>query len=422
MFIDFAKIYIKAGDGGDGAISFHREKYVPCGGPDGGDGGKGGDVLFLVDKNLNTLRTFRFRKKFVAENGEKGGKNNRSGKSGSDIIIKVPRGTLVKVQETGKIIADVTEDRVYRIAKGGRGGWGNSHFANSTRQTPNFSKPGLIGQEFNILLELKLLADVGLVGFPNVGKSTFISVVSNAKPKIGNYDFTTLTPSLGVVERQGLSSFVIADIPGLIEGASEGKGLGDRFLKHVERCRLILHLVDVSFFSEYDVVERVKIINRELENFNIDLAKKKQIIVATKIDSLNEEQFLKLKKYVREENLDFFPISSVTKKGLDELLFYIEKALKELPEIVIYDEDYLEVGERESYRSNFEVLLEDEVYVIKAIWLDKIVANMDIYDFQNLRYLHKVLKDSKIEDKLKQLGIKDGDTIKISGLFFRYEE
>lgn len=420
MFVDFARIYIKAGDGGDGAITFHREKYMPCGGPDGGDGGKGGDVIFLVDKHLNTLKNFRFKRKFVAQNGENGRKNNCSGKNGQDLIIKVPNGTIVRDIKTNKIIADICDEKAYIIAKGGRGGWGNFHFKNPTRQAPRFSKPGLLGEEFEVSLELKLLADVGLVGFPNVGKSTLISVISNARPKIGDYQFTTLIPSLGVVEKEGLNSFVVADIPGLIEGASKGKGLGHKFLRHVERCRLLLHLVDVSCVDESDPVEKIEIINKELETFKKGLEKKLQIVVATKMDILSEKKIEKLKEYAKKENIQFFLISSLTKKGLDELLIYIDKTLKKLPKILTYEKEMLD--KEENFRSNFEVFKKDGVYYIKATWLYKIVNNMDVFELENLRHLQKILKQTGIDNKLKEIGILSGDTVNISGYIFQYED
>ncbi len=420
MFVDFARIYIKAGDGGDGAITFHREKYMPCGGPDGGDGGKGGDVVFLVDRNLNTLKNFRFKKKFVAQNGENGRKNNCSGKNGQDLIIKVPNGTVVRDIKTNRIIADISDENSHVVAKGGRGGWGNFHFKNPTRQAPRFSKPGLLGEEFEVFLELKLLADVGLVGFPNAGKSTFVSVVSNAKPKIGDYQFTTLIPSLGVVEKDGLRSFVIADIPGLIEGASSGKGLGHKFLRHVERCRLLLHLVDVSCVDDSDPVEKIEIINKELENFKKGLEKKPQVIVATKEDVFSEEKIEKLKEYVKKKDMPFFSISSLTKKGLDELLVYVDKLLKKLPKILKYEDEI--VGKEENFRSNFEVFKKDGVYYIKAIWLYKIINNMDIFELENLRHLQKILKQTGIDNKLKEIGVEKGDTVNISGYIFQYED
>ena len=424
MFVDFVKIYVKAGDGGDGAATFHREKYMPYGGPDGGDGGKGGDVVFVVDRNLNTLKNFRFKKKFFAQNGENGKKNKCSGKDGQDLIIKVPRGTIVREASSGRILADVTQSKEYLIAKGGRGGWGNLHFKNPTRQAPHFSKPGLLGDEFGLYLELKLLADVGLIGFPNAGKSTFISIISNARPKIGSYEFTTLFPSLGVVEEEGLFSFVVADIPGLIKGASEGKGLGDRFLRHVERCRILLHLVDVSCADERDPVKKVETIEKELKNFRGDLSTKKQIIVATKMDSCLDEMFERLKKYSEERKIPFFAISSVSKNGVYELLNFVWNMLKELPGIEAFSEEDRDINclEKRRFRNKFSVFKKEEVFYIEAKWLFKILQNMDVYELENLRYLQKVLKDSGIDSKLKEMGISRGDDVDIYGYIFQYED
>lgn len=424
MFVDFVKIYVKAGDGGDGAATFHKEKYVPYGGPDGGDGGNGGNIVFIFDRNLNTLQNFRFKKKFIAEDGENGKKNKCSGKNGEDLIIKVPRGTIIKDIKNSRVLADVVEDRRYLIAKGGRGGWGNLHFKNPTRQAPSFSKPGLLGEELEISLELKLLSDVGLIGFPNAGKSTFISAISNARPKIGNYEFTTLVPNLGVVEGKKISSFVVADIPGLIEGASKGKGLGYRFLKHIERCRILLHLVDVSCLDDMDPVEKVEIINRELRNFTDKLEKKKQIIVATKIDSFVEEKLEKIEKYAMSLKIPFFSVSSVSKKGIEELLSFVGKFLEDFKEKEVFYEptEKLDVLENKSFRSNFSISKKGDVYYIEAKWLYKIVDNMDLYEMENLRYLHKVLKNSGIDSKLKEMGILKGDIVYISGYSFQYEE
>lgn len=424
MFVDFVKIYVKAGDGGDGAATFHKEKYVPYGGPDGGDGGNGGNIVFIFDRNLNTLQNFRFKKKFIAEDGENGKKNKCSGKNGEDLIIKVPRGTIIKDIKNSRVLADVVEDRRYLIAKGGRGGWGNLHFKNPTRQAPSFSKPGLLGEELEISLELKLLSDVGLIGFPNAGKSTFISAISNARPKIGNYEFTTLVPTLGVVEGKKFPSFVVADIPGLIEGASKGKGLGYRFLKHIERCRILLHLVDVSCLDDMDPVEKVEIINKELKNFTDKLEKKKQIIVATKIDSFVEEKLEKIEKYAMSLKIPFFSVSSVSKKGIEELLSFVGKFLEDFKEKEVFYEptEKLDVLENKSFRSNFSISKKGDVYYIEAKWLYKIVDNMDLYEMENLRYLHKVLKNSGIDSKLKEMGILKGDIVYISGYSFQYEE
>lgn len=337
MFVDQAKIYIKAGDGGDGAVSFHREKYVAAGGPDGGDGGKGGDIVFVVDDNISNLIDFRYKRKYVAEKGQNGGGKNCSGRNAPDLVVKVPRGTVVKEIKSGRILADLSTDEPAVIAHGGKGGRGNAHFATSTRQIPKFAKPGFRGDEYEVMLELKLIADVGLVGFPNVGKSTLISVVSAAKPKIANYHFTTLTPVLGVVKIEEGKSFVMADIPGLIEGASEGVGLGHEFLRHVERCRLIVHVIDVSGSEGRDPIEDFKAINHELENFSMELAEAPQIVAANKSDMATPEQVERLRNYVEDQGLLFYEISAATTRvqkslcmayGSDFLFFRLLSSLK----------------------------------------------------------------------------------------------
>ena len=327
MFVDQAKIYIKAGDGGDGAVSFHREKYVAAGGPDGGDGGKGGDIVFVVDDNISNLIDFRYKRKYVAEKGQNGGGKNCSGRNAPDLVVKVPRGTVVKEIKSGRILADLSTDEPAVIAHGGKGGRGNAHFATSTRQIPKFAKPGFRGDEYEVMLELKLIADVGLVGFPNVGKSTLISVVSAAKPKIANYHFTTLTPVLGVVKIEEGKSFVMADIPGLIEGASEGVGLGHEFLRHVERCRLIVHVIDVSGSEGRDPIEDFKAINHELENFSMELAEAPQIVAANKSDMATPEQVERLRNYVEDQGLLFYEISAATTKGTKELMYGVWERL-----------------------------------------------------------------------------------------------
>jgi len=345
MFVDKAKITIKAGNGGDGAVSFHREKYVAAGGPDGGDGGKGGDIVFLADDNFSTLIDFRYKRKYTAPDGEAGSSRNCSGRNAENLIIRVPRGTLVKDAKTGRILADISTDEPKIIAKGGRGGKGNQHFATPTRQIPRFSKPGFPGDKLEITLELKLLADVGLVGFPNVGKSTLISVVSAAKPTIANYHFTTLTPVLGVVKVDEGKSFVMADIPGLIEGAAEGVGLGHEFLRHVERCRLIVHVVDVSGIEGRNPKEDFEIINRELKNFSEDLAQRPQLVAANKSDMATPEQIAEFKAYIEDMGLEFFEISAATTKGTKELVTAVADKLAELPPIKEYEPEPLTQAE-----------------------------------------------------------------------------
>ncbi|MBP0972898.1 MAG: GTPase ObgE [Oscillospiraceae bacterium] len=423
MFVDKAKIRIKAGNGGDGAVSFHREKYVAAGGPDGGDGGMGGNVVFMVDDGMSSLIDFRYKRKFVAENGENGGAKRCTGKSAPDLVIKVPRGTLIREAETGRIMADMSDDEPHILAHGGRGGKGNQHFATSTRQIPRFAKPGFPGESFEISMELKLLADVGLVGFPNVGKSTLISVVSAAKPKIANYHFTTLTPVLGVVRLDAERSFVMADIPGLIEGASEGVGLGHEFLRHVERCRLIVHVLDVSGVEGRDPIEDFEKINRELENFSESLAACPQIVAANKSDMADEEQIARLRDYIEGKGLKFFAISAATTMGTGELMDAVCEKLAELPPVKIYEaqpvsqEDWIR---KVSDRKEFEVEVEDGVYYVYAVWLEPIMRTVNMEDYSSLQYFQRVLRSSGIIDKLEEMGIEEGDTVNIFGFEFDF--
>ena len=372
MFVDQAKIYIKAGDGGDGAVSFHREKCVAAGGPDGGDGGKGGDIVFVVDDNISNLIDFRYKRKYVAEKGQNGGGKNCSGRNAPDLVVKVPRGTVVKEIKSGRILADLSTDEPAVIAHGGKGGRGNAHFATSTRQIPKFAKPGFRGDEYEVMLELKLIADVGLVGFPNVGKSTLISVVSAAKPKIANYHFTTLTPVLGVVKIEEGKSFVMADIPGLIEGASEGVGLGHEFLRHVERCRLIVHVIDVSGSEGRDPIEDFKAINHELENFSMELAEAPQIVAANKSDMATPEQVERLRNYVEDQGLLFYEISAATTKGTKELMYGVWERLSVLPPVKQFEAQPLtqeELDDKLISKKDFRVTVEDGVYFVEADWL-----------------------------------------------------
>ncbi len=425
MFVDKAKIFIKAGDGGDGAVSFHREKYVAAGGPDGGDGGKGGDIVFVADKSLSNLIDFKYKKKYEAGKGENGSKKNRSGKNAQDLIIKVPVGTVVKDLDSGRILADISDSEPVVIAKGGKGGRGNAHFATATRQIPKFSKPGFKGDSYNVQLELKLIADVGLVGFPNVGKSTLISVVSAAKPKIANYHFTTLTPVLGVVSMGDSESFVMADIPGLIEGASEGVGLGHEFLRHVERCRLIVHMVDVSGVEGRDPKEDFMSINKELFNFSEELSRVPQIVAGNKCDMASDEQIDEFKSFVEDKGYVFVPISAVTTKGTKELCNAIWEKLKELPPVKRYEAEPLtqaELEEKLTVNRDFKVTKEDGIYFVEAEWLWDIlrVANMD--DYSSLQYFQRVLKSSGVIDKLIEMGIQEGDTVSIFDFEFDYME
>jgi len=420
MFVDKAKITIKAGDGGDGAVSFRREKYISAGGPDGGDGGKGGDIVFLVDDNFSTLIDFKYKKKYVADNGENGGPKNCFGKSAKDLIIKVPRGTVIKEAKTGRIMADLSGNEPVVLARGGKGGKGNANFATATRQIPRFAKPGLPGEEFEVILELKLIADVGLVGFPNVGKSTLISVVSSAKPKIANYHFTTLTPVLGVVSIEEGKSFVMADIPGLIEGASEGIGLGHEFLRHVERCRLIVHVLDVSGVEGRNPIDDFEIINAELKNFSEDLSKCPQIVAGNKCDMATGEQIEELRKYIESKGCKFFPISAATTQGTSELIYEISQVLDTLPPVKIYEPEPITIAQDDVNNKSFEVEVEDGIYYVDAKWLAPIIRTVNMDDYSSLQYFQRVLRNSGIIDKLLEMGIQENDTVNILGFEFEF--
>ena len=422
MFTDYTKIVIKSGNGGNGAISFRREKYVAAGGPDGGDGGKGGDVYFKVDKDKNTLIDFRYNKKYKATDGENGSGARCSGKAGKDIIIGVPIGTVIKDNTTGKVIADLSKpEQTECVLKGGRGGRGNQHFATSTRQVPRFAEDGEPGEEKEVILELKLLADVGLLGFPNAGKSTFLSHVTDARPKIANYQFTTLEPNLGVVKSKDGTSFVIADIPGIIEGASSGVGLGLQFLRHVERTRLLLHLIDISGIEGRNPIQDFKIINQELKKYSEKLASKKQIIVATKCDVENIESYKELENLAKEKNIEIFKISSVTGVGLEKLLDYVSNTLKTLPKEELY-----EVEEKTLYtlenEEEFSITRNNNTFVVKGKQIEKIIRRINISDNESMYYLHKNMEKLGIEEALKQKGIKEGDIVKIANYEFEWYE
>ena len=412
MFVDYTKITIKSGNGGNGAHTFRREKYVAAGGPDGGDGGKGGDIYFVVDPDSNTLIDFRYNKKYKAEDGKNGSGGNCYGKSGEDLYIGVPRGTVVKDAETGKVIADLSEENQKElILKGGRGGKGNTHFATSTRQAPNFSQEGEKGEEKEVILELKLLADVGLLGFPNVGKSTILSMVTSAKPKIANYEFTTLQPNLGVVKTEYGDSFVIADIPGIIEGASEGVGLGLQFLRHIERTRLLLHVIDVSGIR--NPVDDYHIINKELKKYSEKLSTRKQIIVANKIDAMQDENgYNELEKLAKENNIEIYKISAATGQGLKELLNIVSQRLKELPKEEIVEAEERIVYTLKEKKQEFDVRLEDGVYVVDGPAIERLLARVNMEDNESLYYFQKSIKKLGVEARLKQMGVKEGDTVK----------
>lgn len=423
MFVDKARIKIKAGDGGDGAVSFHREKYVAAGGPDGGDGGRGGDVVFQVDDNFSTLIDFRYKRKYVAERGQNGSSRNCTGKSADPLIIKVPRGTVIRDAQTGRIMADMSSDEPKVLARGGAGGKGNVHFATSTRQIPRFAKPGFMGEEFEVTLELKLLADVGLVGYPNVGKSTLISVVSAAKPKIANYHFTTLAPVLGVVRTSDEKSFVMADIPGLIEGAGDGVGLGHEFLRHVERCRLIVHVVDISGIEGRNPCEDFEVINAELAKFNAELAERPQIVAGNKADLATPEQIESFKQYIENKGLPFFCISAGTTKGTSELVNKISEVLDTLPPIKEYEPEPIPQAELDEMVGNgkkFEITVEDDIYYVEAKWIQPIMRTVDPDDYSSLQYFQRVLINSGIIEELEKMGIQEGDTVNIEGFEFDF--
>lgn len=423
MFVDVAKIKIKAGDGGDGAVSFHREKYIASGGPDGGDGGKGGNVVFVADSNLSTLADFRYKRKYLAQKGENGRAARRNGKNAPDLVIHVPIGTLVKDAETGRLMADVSTKEPVVVARGGKGGWGNTHFATPTRQTPRFAKPGLPGEEFDVQLELKLLADVGLVGFPNVGKSTLVSVVSQAKPVIANYHFTTITPVLGVVSMGEGSSFVMADIPGLIEGAWEGTGLGHQFLRHVERCRLLVHIVDISGSEGRDPIEDFEIINRELEKFNPELAKRPMLVAGNKCDLATDEQIEKFKNYVEGKGYMFFPIMAAIRYDVDPLLNKIQEMLSKLPPIAVYEAEPLPVVAAENVgKHEVKITVHDGIYFVEGKWLLNVIKSVNFDDYESLNYFQKVLINSGVIDALREAGINEGDTVSIYDLEFDFVE
>ena len=424
MFTDYARITIKSGNGGDGAVTFRREKYVAAGGPDGGDGGRGGSIYFRVDPNSNTLIDFRYTKKFKAQNGENGSGGHKYGKSGEDLYINVPIGTIIKDAETGKIVADLSQEgQEELVLKGGRGGKGNSHFATATRQVPRFAQAGEDGEEKEVILELKLLADVGLLGFPNVGKSTFLSVVTDAKPKIANYHFTTIEPNLGVVKIKNGDSFVIADIPGIIEGASEGVGLGIQFLRHVERTRLLLHVIDVSGIEGRNPVQDFYTINEELKSYSEKLSTRKQIIVASKIDIMQDDTGLKaLEELAQKEGLEIYKISGVTGEGVPELLSRVSEVLKTLPKEEIVEAEERVVYTLEDDKDDFSVRKEGNTFVVEGKAINRLMGRINIDDNESMYYFQKNLKSLGIEDELKCQGIKEGDLVKILNWTFEWYE
>lgn len=418
MFADRAKIIIKSGRGGDGHVSFRREKYVPDGGPDGGDGGKGGDVIFLVDEGLNTLTDYRHRRKFAAEPGQEGGKKNCHGKNGADLILKVPEGTVIKDAESGKVIADMSgENRRQVVLKGGRGGLGNQHFATSTMQAPKYAQPGQDAIEIEVMLELKVIADVGLVGFPNVGKSTFLSRVTNAQPKIANYHFTTLQPNLGVVDMEDGNGFVIADIPGLIEGASDGVGLGHEFLRHIERTKVIIHIVDAAGTEGRDPIADIKAIDKELEAYNPELLKKPQVIAANKIDAIygdENEIITSLRNEFEKDGIKVYPISAVSGQGVRELLFHVRELLAKCSkETVVYEQEFdpaLHFFKDEPYTIE---RADDGAFVVEGPKIEKMLGYTNLDSEKGYLFFQKFLKEQGILKELEEMGIEDGDTVRM---------
>ncbi len=417
QFVDKARIILKAGDGGNGAVAFHREKFVAAGGPDGGDGGRGGNIVFVPDDNMSTLLDFRYKRKYEAPNGANGDGGNRSGKSAQDLVIRVPRGTVIREFESQDVVADISGDEPVVLLKGGKGGFGNAHFATPTRQIPRFAKLGQPGEKMEVTLELKLIADVGLIGFPNVGKSTLLSVLSAAKPKIANYHFTTLTPMLGVVAVSQGNSFVLADIPGLIEGASKGIGLGHDFLRHIERCRMLVHVVDVSGSEGRSPIEDFDTINSELFAFNEALAARPQIVVGNKtdVDTSFEAEF---RSYVEKKGYTYLSLSAVTRKGTQELVNAVWLKLKELPAVekfeVTYTKPLPQIG------SKFTVERTDDGFSVDAPWLERILGTTDVDDYESLLYFQKALSDSGIVAELEAQGAKDGDTVEIGDYQFDF--
>ncbi len=428
MFADRARIYVRSGKGGDGHVSFRREKYVPSGGPDGGDGGNGGSVILEIDDGLNTLTDYRHVRKYHAQDGENGNKRNCRGKSGEDLILKVPEGTVVKEAESGKVIVDMSgENRRFVLLTGGRGGNGNQHYATSTMQAPKYAQPGQPAKELELLLELKVIADVGLVGFPNVGKSTFLTQVSNARPKIANYHFTTLNPHLGVVDLADAKGFVIADIPGLIEGASEGVGLGYEFLRHIERTKVIIHIVDAASTEGRDPVEDIYAINKELEAYNPDIAKRPQVIAANKTDMIYEgdlDQVLKLKEEFEPKGIRVFPISAISGKGIRELLYYVREMLDNLDDKpVVFEQEFFPEymmggNEDEPYTISYDE--DKQEYVVEGPRIEKMLGYTNLDSEKGFTFFQNFLKMNGILDELEALGIQEGDTVRMYGLAFDY--
>ena len=422
QFIDTAKITVRSGDGGNGAVAFHREKYVAAGGPDGGDGGRGGDVILKVDRHMSTLMDFRYKRKYTAGSGMDGSGKRCTGKDGEDCVIKVPLGTVVRDAETREIICDMSNDEPFVLCRGGNGGWGNKHFATPTRQVPSFAKAGLPGRTREVILELKLLADVGLVGFPNVGKSTLLSVVSKAQPKIANYHFTTLFPNLGVVYVDEGVSFVLADIPGIIEGASEGAGLGHDFLRHIDRCRLLIHVVDVSGCEGRDPVEDFEAIQAELKEYSPALASRRMIVAGNKVDIAADRTALEaLKAHVEAQGMPFFEISAAAHQGTRELMLAAARELEHLPPITVYEPTYVDRPAQVDTSAPLEIRHEEDTWIVEGPWLQRLMANTNFGDFESRSWFDKMLRQSGLYDRLEEMGIQDGDIVSLYNLEFEYQ-
>ena len=422
MFVDIAKIFIKAGKGGDGAVAFHREKYVAAGGPDGGDGGRGGNVVVTVDDHMSTLMDFRYKRKYTAANGTDGGGKRCTGRNGADLVLRVPRGTIIRDAATQEIIHDMSDDAPFILCRGGRGGWGNQHFATPTRQVPRFAKAGYPGESREVVLELKLLADVGLVGFPNVGKSTLLSVVSRAQPKIANYHFTTLFPNLGVVYVEEGVSFVMADIPGIIEGAADGAGLGHDFLRHIDRCRLLIHVVDVSGSEGRDPVEDFEAINAELKQYSPELASRKMIVAANKTDIMADPALLdKFRAHVEGLGLELFEISAAAHQGTRELVKKAAQELAQLPPVAVYEPTYVERPPEVDTSGEVSIEKYDDTWVVEASWLQHLMANVNFGDYESRNWFDRKLRESGLFDRLEAMGIQDGDIVSLYDLEFEYQ-
>jgi GTP-binding protein len=422
-FVDKVSITVKGGSGGNGAVAFHREKYINAGGPDGGDGGRGGDVILVTDDHMSTLLDFRYKRKYAADNGQNGQGKRCSGKDGKSITIRVPRGTLVRDRETGGIIKDMSDSEPFVVARGGRGGWGTSHFATPTRQAPRFARPGLPGENREMILELKLLADVGLVGFPNAGKSTLLSVVSKAHPKIADYPFTTLFPNLGVVYVDEGTSFVLADIPGIIEGASEGAGLGHDFLRHIDRCRLLIQMVDASGSEGRDPIEDFETVCSELAAYSPELAMRPRMVAANKCDLLGDERerLDALRARAEERGYPFFEISAATSAGVRELMRAAAGKLSSLPPIRIFEPDYVPPEPAPVSPGDLVIEHEDDIWTVEGPWLDRLVAGVNFSDYESRMYFDRVLRDGGVYEQLEALGIQDGNTVSFCGMEFDYK-